>query len=291
MKSMTGFGRAQSQTDELSLNITLKTVNSRFLEVRFHWPRHYGALETEVKKRLSQKLKRGTVDLSVARSGRMATSDPVFNQVLAEKWMTGFNQVAQAIGLNVKPSADILLQIPDFVQWQEPQEVSEEETQLLYAAIDQALEQVFATRKKEGQALQKGILQHISNLHKEVMEIQKIRQEIQPELKAKLLERLESVQGVSEVDPERLLVEVALQLDRGDISEEVLRLQSHIKSIQDLANKDTDSQGKLLDFYAQELLREVNTMGSKSGNASLTERIVLAKSHIEKYREQVQNIE
>ena len=290
MKSMTGFGKAHRESREVAIDVTLKSVNGRFLEVRFHGPRLYSTLEMEIKKRVSHKLSRGTVDLSIVRRPLVSREKVTFNQNLAKKWLDGFNLSAKKLGLETLKDPRLLLQIPDFFRVEEPDTINPGERKLLFHALEQALEKLDQTRRSEGAALKKGIQSDLKDLKSEVSAIKKMSKKIRPELEARCLERIHKIENLPDVDPQRLLLEIAIQVDKCDIGEEIIRLETHIGAINSLIG-ETSLHGKRLDFYAQELLREVNTIGSKSTSASLTKRVIQAKSCIEKYREQVQNLE
>lgn len=290
MKSMTGFGKAHLEGREVAIDVTLRSVNGRFLEVRLHGPRFYVPLEIEIKKKVSQKLSRGSVDLSIIRRPLVSREQVTFNQNLAKKWLDGFNLSAKKLGLETLKDPHLLLQIPDFVRVEEPDTISASEKKLLLQTIEQALAKLEQTRLSEGAALKKGIQRDLKNLKSEVTAIKKMSAKIRPDLETRYLERIHKIKNLPDVDPQRLLVEIAIQVDKCDIGEEIVRLDAHIDAITSLI-AEKSLQGKRLDFYAQELLREVNTIGSKSTSAALTQRVIQAKSCIEKYREQVQNLE
>lgn len=292
MKSMTGFGKAQVQTSDLSLHINIKCVNSRFLDFRPHLPRAYQSLEMEIKKRVAGSILRGTVDVSIHRTANSVAGQVVFNQALAKEWLQGFEKAAKKLGLETSKEASLLFQVPDLFRIEEPTQISAAEKKLLWQGLSEALKQLDKSRAQEGLSLKKAVEIQLKSLNKELQAIEKLAKNVKVEIMERLQSRLELLRKDVDVelDPHRLMLEVALQADKSDITEEVTRLKAHLQAIGAIL-KERGSVGKRLDFFAQELLREVNTMGSKSGNAHLTERVVQAKSFIEKYREQVQNIE
>lgn len=287
---MTGFGKATVENKNFSLDVMIKTVNGRFLDIKIHSPKVYSFIEIEIRKQVSQKIWRGHVEIYINRKSFQSPNKVHFNQPLAQKWMDGFNQVSSKLKLAKLTDPSVLLQVPDFFNVDDNLSVSPKEKQALLQSLNKSLEACLQLRKKEGQSLHKDLSSHIKALDSQLSQIKKLRTEVIKELSVKFEKRLEKLNSEVEWDEQRLAQEVAFQLDKTDISEEIQRLETHVKAIKQLI-KMSEPIGKKLDFYAQELLREVNTIGSKSHNAKLTQVVVECKSIIEKYREQVQNIE
>ena len=287
---MTGYGKATSQSPDFLIDVAIKAVNGRYLEIKFHGPKIYHGLEAEIRKRIAKVVKRGTFDIYINRKVYNGSEKLLFNQPLAKKWLKGFNAMAKELNLESNHGSEILFQVPELVKVEENHSVSANEKKVLYQTVDWAIKSCAAVRATEGKSLKTDISKHISSLSKCVDKIKKLRSKINKELIKKFHQRLENLNYPGEIDEQRIAQEVVVQVDKTDINEEVLRLEAHFKAIQKLVKSD-DSIGKKLDFYAQELLREVNTIGSKASSSDLTQLVVECKGHIEKYREQVQNVE
>lgn len=290
MKSMTGFGKAEEISKALALDVTVRSVNGRFLEVKIFGPKIYNSLEIEVRKRVAQKLKRGTVEVYLNRKSLAGTEKVNFNEKLAEQWLKGFNQIAKKMKMDKVTDPSLLLNIPDFVKVEESRKVAAKERVQLFKVIDKAVEGCLKVRASEGKGLQKDLQGHIKALEKNVEKVTKLRDQTVKDLGKKYQQRLEKLSLPGDLDEQRLAQEIVIQVDKSDISEEIQRLTAHFKAVKALIEQKGPI-GKKMDFYAQELLREVNTIGSKSTSSELTQVVVDCKGLVEKYREQVQNVE
>jgi uncharacterized protein (TIGR00255 family) len=292
MKSMTGFGRATESTKELELDISLKSVNGRFLEIRLHMPREYASLESEFKKSISKYLTRGTVDLYVNRRPGPAadTADVQVRAALAKKWLKAYKDLAKELKLKQQPDLEMISRAPDVLKIEDRSQMTDAEKKLVIKTVADAVKACDSERVREGKSLQLELTKLLADLESRVQKMEGLRADANKELEKKFRERLDRLGLEGTVDPQRLTQEIILQIDRTDIAEEIQRLREHIKAYRDLL-QSKDSQGKKLDFYAQELLREVNTVGSKSHVAALTAEVVDAKTLVERIREQVQNAE
>ncbi len=290
MKSMTGFGKASSHSNDYHLDVTVRAVNGRFFEVKFHGPTIYKGLETEIRKKVSQQMQRGTIDIYFNRKVLKGSETVLFNKKLAKKWLNGFNAMAKELGLQPAQDAQVLLSIPDLVSVDEAGNVGASEKSILNATLEKALMSCDKVRSVEGKGLKKDIQGHLKKLGQQVSKIKKLRDQTKKDLQKRYQKKLEGYEMPGDIDEQRVAQEIVIQVDKSDISEEIQRLEAHIKAIGKLV-QTTGAIGKKMDFYAQELLREVNTIGSKSTSSELTQEVVEAKGLIEKYREQVQNVE
>ena len=287
---MTGFGKSNVETKDVAIDVTVRAVNGRFLDVKVYSPKIYSSLELDIRKRLSKKIFRGSVEVYISRRSFGSSEKIYFNEKLAEQWLKGFNKVSKRLKLNEVNDSRVLLNVPEFFKVDETVSLSAKEKAQLYKVIDKATDLCVTVRSKEGEGLKKDISLYMSNLHKNLVLIKKSRTQVVKSLNEKYKLRLEKLGFPGEIDEQRLAQEIVVHIDKSDISEEIQRLGAHISAIKTLINQK-GSIGKKLDFYAQELLREVNTIGSKSSSANLTHTVVEAKGIVEKYREQVQNVE
>lgn len=295
MKSMTGYGLFRSSTAETSIEISLRTVNGRFLETRFHLPRLYYAYESELKKKLSEYVKRGTVDIYISRKQKdnAVNGKITVNSKLAYEYLKSFRKLSKDVGIKDDIKFDLIVRQPDVITVEDVQQVSHNELQLLKRSFDSALKKLDIERHREGLALKKDLTKNLKDLQKVTSRISKLRDEANKALQEKFEQKLKArfpKDAQTAIDPQRIAQEIIIQLEKADINEEIIRLNEHVKNFEKLIEL-TPVEGKKLDFYTQELLREVNTIGSKSQVADITAAVVEGKTLIERLREQVQNIE
>lgn len=292
MKSMTGYGHGKVQTNDSLVEVSVRSVNGRFLEPRFHLPREYIAFEGELKKCLQKNFSRGTVDIYVLRRVRwdQVESKVVVQNSLVKEYDKALRQIAKSLKSRYEPSAETMARMPDVLKIETQDHVSTNEKKALLKAMDAACASCRQERAREGQSLKHDMEKSLKALESIVGEIMKVREEVNKGLQAKVEQKLKSRIAGGELDPARLSQEVVFLLDKSDINEELVRLKEHIKNYRGLLGA-SGALGKKLDFYTQELLREVNTIGSKSSVSQLTQNVVEAKTLIERLREQVQNIE
>lgn len=290
MNSMTGYGASQAKSRQLEIEVHIKSVNGRFLEVRFHLPKEYAPFENDFR-RIFQDWNRGTVDVYVHRRPATETRLQTVNirAQNAHHWAKTLKGLAKDLQLKDDVTLKDILQMPYVIEHQDRLSLLPGELKLVEAQLKKAKQKCEDLRAKEGATLKKELLAQIKNLEKKIKEIDHFREEAIKNAQTRLKSRLVSIEGIV-LDDSRLALETALAIDKMDVHEEVIRLGEHLKACRELINIG-DARGKKLDFYCQELLREVNTIGSKSQLASLTQVVVDAKSIIEKFREQVQNVE
>ncbi|MBX3033454.1 MAG: YicC family protein [Bdellovibrionaceae bacterium] len=291
MKSMTGFGSERTQDSLVAVEVNVRSVNGRFLEPRFHLPREFIPFEIELRKILAEKISRGTVDVFVSRRVRTAKNVSLqVNRDLARRYLQAYQGLAKDLKLRGEVHLESIARLPDVVKLEESHELDPKEKSILLKTFRGALEACVKERVREGKALRRDLGQMLSSLEKQVAVIGKLREEANRQLQDRFEARVMAKLKGSEVDPARLAQEIALQIDRADINEELQRLSEHLKNYRQMLGA-AQTEGKKLDFYTQELLREVNTIGSKSQVAKITQAVVEAKTLIERLREQVQNVE
>jgi uncharacterized protein (TIGR00255 family) len=297
MKSMTGYGRSSSRLASekkseasVELDISLKSVNGRYLEIRLHVPREYAALESEFKSLIGAKFSRGTVDVYINRLSSAASSEIKVNVELARKWLESYRKLGSSLKLSADPSLEMISRVPDVLSIEAHVEPTEAEKRLVKKLLQETVSACDLERSREGKALETELQSLLKKLETLADQMQDMRKHANDELEKRYRDRLQKLGFAGVVDDQRVAQEIVMQIDRSDISEEQTRLREHLKAYRQLF-KSKEPQGKKLDFYAQELLREVNTIGSKSHIAKLTGLVVDAKTLVEKIREQVQNVE
>ncbi|KHD87754.1 MAG: hypothetical protein OM95_12115 [Bdellovibrio sp. ArHS] len=292
MKSMTGYGTARVQTKDVTVEVSIRAVNGRFLEPRFHLPREFVAQESELKKILSQTLLRGTIDIFVSRRVRntAAKAQMTVNDALAKRYMTAYKHLSKELGVPFQVHLEALARLPEIIKVEESYEMFAGEDKILKKAFTAACKACNAERAREGKALRRDLEKLLLSLEKQVKVISELREEANNQLQEKFEQKIRARLKGNDIDPTRLSQEIVIQLEKADINEELTRLSEHIKNYRQLVGSQ-QAEGKKLDFYTQELLREVNTIGSKSQVAKITQAVVEAKTLIERLREQVQNVQ
>lgn len=293
MKSMTGFAAIEKESEGVKLSIRVRSVNGRFFEFKPHMPADYFPLESEIKKRVNKSLRRGTVDIYIHRknTGKKGSLDVVANDVLASKWAESYANLASALELDSKASMEQISRVPGVIQVEEQHKISDEEKSFFLSCLEEVLEACTSEKQREGKATLGDLNTLVDGLERNVVEISKHREAANEALKERYLEKLEKLGLKEEIDPARLAQEIVIQVDKLDITEELFRLKEHFRAIRELFSIDDSPLGKRLDFFSQELLREINTIGSKSQIADITSFVVDSKGIIERFREIVQNVE
>lgn len=292
MRSMTGYGSHRAQTSHVAVEVSVRAVNGRFLEPRLHMPREFIPFESEIRKILSEKMKRGTVDVFVQRREREGAGKAKIqvNRDLAKKYVQVYRSLAKDLRLREELHLEVIARLPDVVKIDETVEIDPAEQTILLKAFRAAVDGCVREREREGKSLRKDLEKHLAALDKELNTVQSLREDANKQLQERFETKLASRLKGNELDPQRLSQEIVMQIERSDINEELQRLTEHIKNYRGILGSK-DAEGKKLDFYTQELLREVNTIGSKSQVAKITQSVVEAKTIIERLREQVQNVE
>lgn len=293
---MTGFGAFRSQSNDVVIEVNIRAVNGRFLETRFHLPRHFFPFESELKRKFSNLILRGTVDIFISRKIKSSTQSGkiVVNSKLGAEYLRALKKLSADLRINDNIRLEQISKQPDVIQFEEADSISPQEVIALKKTFEAALKKFDIERVREGLALKKDLQRNLKDLQKHLSKISKLRDEANKALlekfEAKIKSRLPKELASQPLDSQRISQEIVIQLEKADINEEVTRLAEHIKNFEKLVEMQV-VEGKKLDFYTQELLREVNTIGSKSQVAGITESVVDAKTIIERIREQVQNIE
>lgn len=291
MKSMTGFATLQKKSKISEIEISLRSVNGRFLEPRFHMPRELMHLEADLRALLQKHFRRGTVDIFIHRKVMVGTAGAVeFNEELFKSYSKIHQSISKKLKIKSQPTPEFFMRLPELVTLETSPSLNASEEKILRSTFEEAVAKCFQERLREGKAIQIHLEKFSQDLQKLVNEMASLRVEANQEIAKRVDLKLKArVEGL-DVDPQRLAQEVAILIEKSDINEELQRLTEHVKNLSKLI-QSSDVEGKKLDFYIQELLREVNTIGSKSQVAKLTTVVIEAKSIIEKMREQVQNVE
>ena len=293
--SMTGFGRASgSLSTRYSVAVTAKSVNHRFLETTVRLPEFFWELEPAIRAIASETFSRGKLDVSV-RVQR--TAEPEYsvriNAQIADAIIPQLRAMAEELGLGGSFSGGDLLRVPDLLQVEALEsELTEEEREGLTRILREAFAQMLGTRAREGESLRNDILSRLRIIGDLQKTLADQREDIRQEMLANYKQRVQEIAATAGVDvsEDRIAQETVIMVEKGDIAEELTRLAHHAEEIEK-AIAGREPAGKKLDFISQEMLREINTMGSKSRSAMLRTLVVELKTEVERIREQVQNVE
>ena len=292
IRSMTGFGRAEVERNGRVLVAEARSVNHRFLEASLRLPRGLQILESRLRGRLEEKVARGKLNLSVSWKGQREEGG-VFavDLELAERYYNALRELRERFEFREPVTLHQVAAMPDIFKWDEPAVDPEEGWEQLALVVDRVLEDLVRMREVEGDALAKDLLARLGRLREALTAVEKRAPERVIEAKERLRSRVaELLKGEAKVDEERLLLEAAFQAERMDCTEECVRLRSHLDQTESLL-KVGGAVGRKLNFIAQEMHREANTIGSKGNDTAVTVQVILLKEEIEILREQVQNIE
>ena len=292
MKSMTGYGRAAVAGADFSVSVDLKTVNNRFLDIHLKLSTELSSLEPNVKRRISSRLSRGRVDATINFERTSAVAYEL-NKPLIAGYLEALRQIQQTFNVPGEFDINTLARLPGALQTARDS-LSDEMVNGVEQALDDAISELERMREQEGQALHREMTDRITKIEGLVPTIEAAASGLVEAYRARLQRRIGELinrEGqVAEIDPARLAQEVAYLADRSDVSEEMVRLRSHLAQFRE-ALDSTSETGKMLDFLLQELNREANTTLSKSTDLGIKEAALAIKAEVEKLREQVQNVE
>ena len=290
--SMTGFGRGESTSNGFSVTVEIKTLNSRYLDISLRLPQSLQDKEITLKESVQKKLTRGKANLNInVEKTNKKQTDISLNSGLVEAYSELLGELKSAAGIS-EP-----IQLRDIMQFNnvfETKKEDQKDVEVIWdcttKALDIALKNLNSMRVKEGQELKSDLESQVTGIASMLETITKLSEGRAPEVREKLHTRIQKMVTEESLDPDRLEMEVALLVDKMDINEEVIRLQSHLKFFLEALEAE-ESVGRRLNFLCQEINRELNTIGSKANDSKIAHHVVLGKEKLEQIREQVQNIE
>ena len=291
--SMTGYGEAQAQADGVSAAVEVRAINSRYFKLNFRAPEGFGSLETLIESVVRKYVKRGTVQLGLRLDREPSADDYKINtQVLA-----GYRQQLQAAQQHLNDSGDVpletLLGLPGVVN--ESQGLSQRAPEcwpLVETTIKQALEMLATMRAEEGHAMAADLRLNCQSIADHIASIQSRTEKVVDNYRTRLTERLQKILADHDVAVEQadIIREVGIFAERCDVSEELVRLRSHLEQF-DTTMGASESSGRKLDFLTQEMFRETNTIGSKANDSEISRHVIEIKAANERIREMIQNVE
>jgi len=289
---MTGFSRHENQNENLTCKVEIRSVNNRFIDINTRLPKSLAPLELPLKKMVKSKCARGSFDISIAiekNGDSEANLEVAPNLPLATEYLNAFKNIQEGLGLKGEIDINTILSQRDVVK-PEFKKVEDSSEEIVLQTVDKTLTDLVKMREEEGKNLEKDILNQISSI-KALGKLISTKQSITvQEFQDKLKEKIQSLTTGIEIDPARIAQESALLADRCDVTEELVRLESHLDQFNKLVASH-EPQGRKLEFLTQEINREVNTIGSKTIDLEVSKAVIEMKSCLEKIREQLANIE
>ena len=292
IRSMTGFGHGEVSNDKnQKVTVEMKSVNHRYCDISLKLPKKLAMFEANIRNIMKEYASRGKIDIYVSYEDLSETAVSLhYNQAMAEEYMQVFKKMQEDFNIETKITAEALAKYPEVVTIEEVQQDEEVWWELLEAALRQAAEKFVETRTIEGANLKRDLLGKLDQMAADVAFIEERSPQIIAEYRSKLEEKVKEFLEDSTIEENRIAAEVTLYADKIAVDEEIVRLQSHISSMTDVLESD-ESIGRKLDFMAQEMNREANTILSKSSDVDLADHAIELKTNVEKVREQIQNIE
>ena len=292
---MTGFGRAAGAlSPRYFATVTTKSVNHRFLEVSVRLPEYMWDMEAPLRAIAAESFSRGKIDVSI-RIQR--TQQPEYNvrinTQIANTVIPQLRAIAEELGLGATLTGSDLMRVPDFLQVEAlDAEIGEDERESLAGLLREAFKQMSTMREREGESLRNDISSRMKSIRELNEQLARQRDDVRAELLASYQQRVQEIASLAGTDvaQDRIAQEVVIMVEKGDIAEELTRLGHHLDQTEK-AIAGREAAGKKLDFLSQEMLREINTMGSKSRSAAIRTLVVELKTELERIREQVQNVE
>lgn len=290
--SMTGFGRAEVSRDGINISAEVRSVNSRYLDLTLRLPRSISQREKELKDIVRTFLNRGNLNITVKIAYDSNGAIPLkVNTAAAKSYFKLLNEIRKSVKIRGQVRLEHLLTFSEVLEPVEEEETDEREWKLVQETVRQALENLNTMRLQEGNELAKDLEKRIHWMESTLNEVEKLSKERIPEERKNLHVRIaQLIEDKFVIDQNRLELEIALMVDKLDITEECVRYRSHNKFFLEALNKN-EAAGRKLNFLVQEMNREANTIGSKSNDAAIAHMIIGLKEELEKIREQLQNIE
>ena len=291
IKSMTGYGKSELEVDLRRYQVEIKSVNHRYLDISVKMPKQISYLEEEIKRKISEKIKRGKLDVFITFENNSIKGKEIkINTEIAREYIKELRKLASEENLLDNIEVTEITKYPDVLSIQNLEDDDTIKNELL-KTVEEATSNLVKMRETEGNRISKDLLNRISKIQQKVIKISSLSTGLIEEYVVKLEGRIKDLIKDKEIDESRLAQEVIIYADKCSIEEEVTRLNSHIFQFEKQIKDSQDAIGKKLDFMIQEMNRETNTIGSKANNLEITNGVIDIKTELENIREQVQNIE
>lgn len=291
IKSMTGFGRCEKVTEEYKLSVEMKAVNHRYLDMSIKMPKKFNYFEAGIRNLLKNDIQRGKVDVFINYEDYTENKMSLkYNASLAAEYMEYFKKMEEQFGIANDIKVSVLSRMPEVLTMEEVPDDEDSMWKILSEVVEEAADSFVESRVREGEHLKNDLLGKLDYMLEQVAFIEERSPRVVAEYRMKLEEKVHELLESASIDEGRIATEVTIFADKICVDEETVRLRSHI----DHTRKELlagGSVGRKLDFIAQEMNREANTILSKANDLEISERAIILKTEIEKVREQIQNIE
>ncbi len=289
LKSMTGFGRAEQSVGDKTFLVDIKSLNGKQFELQLKLPAFLKPFEFDIRKLLSEKLARGSVDCMISLKETGNAKPVTINTDLAKAYYQPLRALSEELGLDTSSLLSTLIKLPEVIT-PSSDTLTDDEWQKLTAVIQEAIDNLNEHRREEGKSLHGDLELRIANIIKQQEEIAKLEPLRKQKIREGVVRLLEENVGKESYDSNRLEQELVYYIEKIDISEEQVRLKNHCDYFTSILNEPEDSKGKKLSFVLQEIGREINTTGAKAYDATIQKSVVLMKDELEKAKEQVLNV-
>jgi uncharacterized protein (TIGR00255 family) len=292
IKSMTGFGRSQLNENGYTISCEIKGVNHRYFDPHIRMPRRYTILEDKVKEEIKQYVHRGRLEISInIEKTAESTRNIKVDKGLAMAYHRSLKDLAENLNIPADFKLIDIFRLPDVYSLEDAEENLELTWQALEKSLMQAIDGLLEMRTREGQNLLTDLLLRTDFILNEVKKLELRSPLLTQEYQEKLRNRIREMIAQETVDESRIIQEVAIFADRVSITEEIVRLQSHVKQFNEVLNNGDEAVGRKSDFLVQEMFREINTVAAKANDIEMGQIVISVKAELEKIREQLQNIE
>lgn len=291
MQSMTGYGRCEQSVEGMDISVEIKSVNHRYADYNIRVPRYYGFLEDKVKKYLQEHISRGKIDVYISIINKNDDNRQIMlNTALAGGYVSALKELAEKYELSQDINVSTIARFSDIFEV----EYKEQDEDILFGALkivlDEAVTSFISMRRREGEKLKEDMLMRKDLIQNQLKKVESLAPQSVEDYKIKLEARIKELIGDVKIDEARVMTEIAIFADKLCITEEIVRLNSHLVEFERILSME-EAVGRKLDFLLQEMNREVNTMGSKANDLEIGRCVVAMKTELEKIREQLQNIE
>lgn len=286
--SMTGYGRAVQTFADRTITVEIRSLNSKFTDLRFKIPQNYRDKEPEMRKIISEKAERGKVDVMIDVKSLEGDSEYALNKALFKKYHHELTTLSAELNINSSDLVQSILRLPNVVAADE-RTIDEEEWKVLTNVLNQALTNFTNFRREEGEAMEKDCRARVSNIAEDIDKLDPFEAERVTKLRDRIRKKMEEYVGKENIDANRFEQEILYYLEKIDITEEKVRLAQHCKYFQEVLSTENSLKGRKLSFISQEMGREINTLGSKANSSSIQRIVVRMKDELEKIKEQVAN--
>jgi len=291
MRSMTGYGRSETDANGIKFSVELNSVNRKQSDIVVNLPRDLAELEPRIRQTINENISRGRTNVNVAfHQGANGARHLALDTELARSYHEAMRALQKELNAPGEITIGAILQAPGVMRLPEQVVNAQEVWPAIERALRAALADLIKMREREGRHLAKDLIRRLKSIRRSLKEIRALHPDVVKKYRTALLERLHNAGLPIEINDERLLKEISFFADRADVSEELTRMESHLAQFAHHLRKN-EPVGRTLEFITQEIFRELNTLGAKANDAVISQRVVVAKAELERVREQIQNLE